>query len=547
MPTRWESWRRSSACPQKFDALGISVRDANGALRPTAEVLKEVADRFQTMPDGAEKTALAMDLFGKSGAAMIPMLNAGSEGMTALMEEARALGLVISQETADSAGKFNDNLNKLYGAASGLAAIIAAQLAPVLEQISNVIVQLAQGFQNLSPEWQSFIGWSAGLAVVLGPVLLGIAALVPIISLLLSPLALVIVAIGALTAAFIYWEEIVASVKGWLVDLIDGALTWFGEKLGISAENMDVFKQAAWDAMTRIGEAFTNLIPRVGELAVAMGQMAADAYNWVTTKFEELVVWLEALPSRMLEIGRNIAQGIADGIKEGWSAVTSAIQIGNEEAMLGFREDWQIQSPSQVTAQYGRHIAEGLAVGVQEGQSIVGQAVKGLNDTAQGAMQGIGNLGDRVGDMFATAATNVLTGVTSLREAVGQLLQQLAQLLINSAMKQLFGNIFSGGGGGGLGALFGGIPGYASGTMNAAAGWAMVGEAGPELVRMRGGERVFDAGQTGRMMGTGGGDAGQPVQVTSNVYLDGTLILSTLETFEGEQTIARVGRKVGAF
>ena len=573
--------------PEKFEKMGIAVRDAKGEMRPTADVLKELADRFQAMPDGAEKTALAMDLFGKSGAAMIPMLNAGSQGIAGLMEEAKAMGLVISQETAEAAGKFNENLDKLAGVATGLAVIMAAELAPVLEQISAFIVEMAKNFQDLSPATREMIAWAGGLTVVLGPLLLGLAMIIPIIGALLSPLGLVVAAVAAVAAAFIYWEEICAAVSGWISNLIDGALTWLGEALGIPPEQMGLFKETAWEAIEAVKQNFLTLPARIAEVFGTIKASIGEAWEWIKTtvggaidyvsqKWDTFVGKLQAAIQIARDVGAAIAEsmklpeGFADKKGQGYGGlgtyvpgtgsldpasystgaamtdgiVTGAVTQMNTRApelaaamhvgLQAMKDAAQIASPSKVTEGYGRNMAEGLAQGMAQGKDIVGQAAQSLTDTAAGAMKGIENLGDRIGDMFATAATNVLTGVQSLREAVGQLLQQLAQLLINSAMKKLFGNIFDG--------LD--LPGHATGTMNAAAGWAMVGEAGPELVRMRGGERVYTAPQTDRMLGSGGSGA-QITQVTSNVYLDGELIRSQIETVEGEAAIGRVMRKLG--
>ena len=49
--------------------LGISAVDASGKLRGVDQVMLEVADRFQKMPDGAQKAALAVQLFSRGGAA----------------------------------------------------------------------------------------------------------------------------------------------------------------------------------------------------------------------------------------------------------------------------------------------------------------------------------------------------------------------------------------------------------------------------------------------------------------------------------------------
>lgn len=81
-----------------FDAIGVSVTDANGKLRGADEVLLDLADVFKSLPDGADQTALAMQLMGKSGRDMVPLLNGGSEAITAMTDEARTLGLVVGAE-----------------------------------------------------------------------------------------------------------------------------------------------------------------------------------------------------------------------------------------------------------------------------------------------------------------------------------------------------------------------------------------------------------------------------------------------------------------
>lgn len=554
--------------PEKFEKLGISVRDAKGEMRPTADVLKELADRFQTMPDGAEKTALAMDLFGKSGAAMIPMLNAGSAGITGLMEEARKMGLVISQETADSAGRFNENLDRLAGAASGLAMIMAAHLAPVLEQISAFIVDMAMAFQNLSPATQEFMAWAAGLTVVLGPLIIGLGMVVGAVGALVSPFTLTAGAI-ALLAAGIYallptmaeWKKFWADI-GIIIDYvgtkisefiggaIEGLKTAFADLWTSSVEVWEGIKSAiggAIDYLVGKWNEFTGLLTGAVDKAKAAGQAIADALNiggdgvvrgpgsGGPTRAD---VAKGTIDPASYSTGAAMTDGIVTGAVDQMNIRSPELAAAMTVGLQAMKDAAQIASPSKVTEGFGRNLAEGLAQGINQGKDIVGQAAKGLTDTAAGAMKGIGDLGARIGDMFATAATNVLTGVQSLQEAVGQLLQQIAQLLINSAMKSLFGNIFDG-----LG--LGGLNGYATGTLNAAAGWAMVGEEGPELVRMRGGERVFDARQTDRMTAGGAGGEAQPVQVTSNVYLDGELILSQIDTPRGEAMIAKVNRRLG--
>lgn len=132
-----------------FKALGIDVKNADGSLKSSGQVLGEIAGKFAGYKDGAEKTALAVNLFGKSGAALIPLLNSGAEGIAKMTQEAKDLGLVIDTETGKKAEAFNDNLTRLSSVMKGLWNQVAAQLLPMLVKLTDRFVGSAKGAQTL--------------------------------------------------------------------------------------------------------------------------------------------------------------------------------------------------------------------------------------------------------------------------------------------------------------------------------------------------------------------------------------------------------------
>lgn len=134
----------SEVSAQNFDALGVAVQNQDGTLRDSEQVLLDLADRFQAMPDGAEKAALAVDIFGKAGAEMIPFLNQGREGIGALKQEAAELGLQLSADTAAQAGNFNDALDKLKLATQSIGNQIIASLLPALNDMAGGMVESAK-------------------------------------------------------------------------------------------------------------------------------------------------------------------------------------------------------------------------------------------------------------------------------------------------------------------------------------------------------------------------------------------------------------------
>lgn len=99
---------------QTLKDIGVNVEDANGKLRSMEEILPQVADLFQSMPDGAQKTALAVQLFGRNGAELIPILNQGAAGMRDMMNASKELGTAFTQldkEQMDSLKKKTDDLS----------------------------------------------------------------------------------------------------------------------------------------------------------------------------------------------------------------------------------------------------------------------------------------------------------------------------------------------------------------------------------------------------------------------------------------------------
>jgi hypothetical protein len=129
---------------QAFDAIGVSATDAAGRLRPTTAVIADIAERFKGMEDGAGKTALAIQLFGRSGAELIPMLNRGRDGITGLMREADELGITLDKHTAEAANQFNDTLDRIGKLLSGMLTKAMAMLLPHLQGLADLMFESAK-------------------------------------------------------------------------------------------------------------------------------------------------------------------------------------------------------------------------------------------------------------------------------------------------------------------------------------------------------------------------------------------------------------------
>jgi lambda family phage tail tape measure protein len=124
-----------------YTRLGVAVRDSSGQIRSTEAIFTDIAGKFAGMGDGVVKTALAMEIFGRSGAALIPVLNQDKESIQEVLTYAQKTGAILSGEAAESATKFERTLGLLGIAASGAENRLMVELLPSLEAIANALAE----------------------------------------------------------------------------------------------------------------------------------------------------------------------------------------------------------------------------------------------------------------------------------------------------------------------------------------------------------------------------------------------------------------------
>lgn len=157
---------------QAFAALGIDVRDAEGRLKSVDAVIFEMADSFKAHADGAGKTAIAMELLGKSGTDMIPVLNKGAE-------EIKALGIAVGPEFAARSDEFSDNMQKIHTQFEQLGIDLTNELLPGLiamsegwEKNNGLIFVMVQGIKLLE---SVFVGWQIAASTAVNAISTGFA------------------------------------------------------------------------------------------------------------------------------------------------------------------------------------------------------------------------------------------------------------------------------------------------------------------------------------------------------------------------------------
>ncbi len=143
-----------SKAGEAFRGLGIAVTDSNGKLRDAGSVLSDIATKFQGFADGPNKTALAVQLLGRQGQQLIPVLNEGAEGLEEFKKQAEAAGIIVSGNLAASAEEFEKKFAVLKETLSaGFGNQLAAQLLPVLNELTEQLTSSSsagEGFATIA-------------------------------------------------------------------------------------------------------------------------------------------------------------------------------------------------------------------------------------------------------------------------------------------------------------------------------------------------------------------------------------------------------------
>lgn len=442
--------------PGAKGAAGELARLGVTASTGTLDAMMKVADQFAAMPDGAQKSALAIKLFGKAGAEMIPLLNGGAEGLREAAKQATELGLVIDGNTARAAEAFNDNLTTLGKVTEGITMQITAGLVPTLAAMTSELARSA----GVGQVWTD-----VGKAIGNGLVWIAEKAFIAY------------EAISGITNAVISMRRAAAA-------LIDGkGFAAAGKIIGDQERETKAGIKAREEAFARLRAGIANFKP--GET------------KKTTSNFKLLGSGGQGSVPRTTRTSAPKMGGdfIDPSMREGW-ALQQLLDAGTPANI-----DLNNQALQGVAATLGdlKDMDFSLEIIKPEAFKTAERFAENLSSSLSQALVYGQSLGDALVSSFKAAAAELVTS-------------GLMNILLGS--KDASGNR-SGGLIGDLIGAFLKVPGYANGTNYAPGGLALVGERGRELVQMPRGSRVIPNASTEALM-NGGGSAHVTVGVDPN-------------------------------
>lgn len=508
----------NKAAIDTFNALGVGVLDFEGKVRPTEEVLRSVANAISQIDDPAKRASVLVDLLGKSGQKLAPLLEEGAGGIDALIGRAKALGLVFDEETigkadaaADAIAEMELRVGKLYDKALLLVGVpivewldqftkrgadfahglFSDDTLGSLEQLQRDLATLTEKRNNLAAEvTNEYIGGLAGQEV---------AKLDAQITDLEQRIAKISAEQGQRmgrgdplpfagtnplpketgsgstkkSPAELQAEKLAKTIADLQLQVDTFDMGEVDTKIAEAMAGIDQSLPGAKEAVTTI----SNLIQQLGLLKQARDEDAADV-----AEYDRIIAETDAAWQKRVADGKAIMESVRTPAEE-YAATLETIRVALAAGTIT-QEDFNRKLDE---AQEKLKEAEGTGFDFRE-----------MADEAAGAL--------------ASGITDAVFEADNLNEALLEIVKTLGKMVMQKLLLKAFDV--------GLDAIFG-----ESATGGPEGGLTLVGERGPELVNLPAGSYVNTAKMSGAMMG-------QRVS-SSNIGPAGGIVVNAPITIEG--------------
>jgi len=422
------------------------------------DAMDAIVRAFQDMEEGADKTALSLQIFGqRGGLELMPLLNSTADATDELRQRAHELGMVMGDEAIDAAQRFSNSMDTLERTFDGVKHGIGAQLLPGFasildgftglisgcedagEAITAGVEELVEGISAAIPELLGMFEDIAAVVIEIAPELItalvdGIVNNIP--QLLEAALGIVMAVLeGILDALPVLLDgalqiimtlarglgeslptlipaivDVVLQIVQTLIQnlpmLVDAALQLvMGLARGI-IEAIPIIVAAIPDIIDSVIDALLGSIPMLISagielfvaLVAAAPQIIASIVQALPQIIGGIVRGIIELVPMLVQAGADLLRGLIDGMLGMATAAIDAIRDIGGRILGAVRGFFGINSPSTVMAGVGRNLAEGIAVGFE--------------DEARHTQRTMVDSMARAGDAAARAAVNaVSTGV----------------------------------------------------------------------------------------------------------------------------------------
>ena len=434
---------------EMMDKLGISVTNSDGTMKSSIQIQKELHDAFSKLSE-SEQIAAASAIFGKNQMApWLALINTAPEEVGELDAALSSCAGTTDEMAEAMMSGFGGSLEKLKSSIDVLVTSIGEALAPTIQKVATFIQGLVDKFNALTPAQQETIAKIGLVVAALGPLLIvvgkvissvgtimtfapkivsGVQSVIGIGSKLMgglqslwgvimaNPIVLIVAAIAAAVAAFIYfwntseefrnfwiglWEAIktavstvVQAIVTFFTETVPAAFTSFVEFFQGLWEGVKEFFSGLWEGMKEIVSTAWETIKNVVQLAVmAIGEFFSTALTIISLPFQ--FIW----------------ENCKEIITTAWEAIKGVVSTALEAIKTGISIAWEAVKTATSTAfEAVKTVATTIWSGIQ---SALAPIISGIQTAVSTAWSAIQTATSTVFNAVKSTASTVWSGIKS--------------------------------------------------------------------------------------------------------------------------------------
>lgn len=427
----------TGATAEAYKKLGIEVKNSDGSLRDSQEVYWELIDALGQVDNETERDAMAMQILGKSAQELNPLIEAGSARMAELGQQARDAGAVLSQDSLESFGAFDDQLQYLKVNAEAAKNALGTALLPMLTSLATTGNSMLTDFTKSLVDANGDIGKMADAVADVIPKIID--AIVAALPQLLDAAAKIVKSLAegifnnlptiievaadlilnlatglaqALPTLIPTIVQVVLQIVETLLDnidlLLDAAMQLIeGLTMGLIAA-MPIMLEKAPVIVDKLAQAIARNLPKLVELGIrlvvelgkgiiqnipaivqANAQVMQALFNGIVSYFGKMSQTASELFGKFRDTVKNFAvqaftwgadliQGLINGIKSMISAITEAVSGVASKIKSFLHFSVPDEGPLTDYESWMPDFMKGLAAGIERNKHLVTNAVRGL-------------------------------------------------------------------------------------------------------------------------------------------------------------------------
>lgn len=410
-----------------FKTLGVSVKDAAGNLGQPIELLDGVVAGLENIKDPAKRTQVVMDLFGKSGARLLPLFSEGTKGIAKLRAEVQELGGAFDESFLEQSQEVNDNIDRMKLGFKGLAIQVLSAVLPSIVKFTQEAVRLTK----------SFIGWIKGtkliqtaLVALTGVGIVKLARAIPALIARFGGLKAVLIRLGRfllrVIAPFLILEDIIVFLSGGKSAIGRGLDAAFGAGTAKNIQNLiaemvkffGLFKSEPDKVRQSFAKLPDDLEKELGSFGAFLGgwgqgivEVGLFVTNALTGGWQNFVnkgialgqgfmLALKIIWTEVKFAGLSVAAALSDAFDGVWNGILSGV----ESALAAIRDMVAAIPGAGDTVKDFDKVISGVRSGRAAGDA--GAQIESLHNQAKIALA---HEGDRIGAAATAPASSATT------------------------------------------------------------------------------------------------------------------------------------------